>query len=226
MKISHFLKIYYIELNTLINNAGVLVFGEFDFYTFEQIKEQISVNFIGTTYLTKCLIPKIMQAKGRIINVSSVNTLVPFPGISIYSATKRAIECLGETLAMELKKFDVSVVCLRLGDFAKLTNIMQKHELIMKSQYEHFDDKKKLLYGDYFDTYHRSALEHFGYFSPNSFQDSSFFSDFEEAVYAINPRNYILSATFSYKLLIYFLYFIPTNLRHFLFDKFNIILNK
>ena len=50
---------------------------------------------------------------------------------------------------------------------------------------------------------------------------SSLFNDFQEMIYAVKPRNYKISAIISYKLLIYFLYFLPEKLRCSLFLKFN-----
>jgi len=157
---------------------------------------------------------------GRIVNVSSVNALVPFPGISVYAATKRAIEGFSDSLRMEVYKFGVQVINVRLGDYAKLTNIMAKHERVVAKQKEELNEFQRNLYGDYFDQYHKSALDNYGLFSPKDFHSSSLFDDFEEAVFAFTSRRYILSATFSYKCLIYFLYFLPLNLREKLIGKF------
>nr|XP_027200186.1 D-beta-hydroxybutyrate dehydrogenase, mitochondrial-like [Dermatophagoides pteronyssinus] len=208
------------ELHALINNAGICVFGEFDFQTFKQIESQINVNFLGTIHLTKLLLPMIIKSKSRIINLSSVNALVPFPGLSVYSATKKAIETFSESLSIEMKKFNVKTVCIRLGDYAKLTNIMVNHRKIMKDQLEQFDESKRRLYGDYFEKYHENVMKNYGMFSPKSYASSTLFDDFEKAVYAVNPPAHLISSTFSYKLLILFLYYLPFNMRCYLLNKF------
>ncbi|KAH7646455.1 11-cis retinol dehydrogenase-like protein [Dermatophagoides farinae] len=149
-KIQKFLDDRKYELHALINNAGICVVGEFDFQTFKQIEKQINVNFLGTINLIKYLLPIIIKSQGRIINLSSVNAIVPFPGVSVYSATKKAIETFTESLSIELKKFNIKTVCLRLGDYAKLTNIMVNHKKIMQDQLESFDESKRQLYDGYF----------------------------------------------------------------------------
>ncbi|OTF78391.1 11-cis retinol dehydrogenase-like protein, partial [Euroglyphus maynei] len=207
-------------LYALINNAGICVVGEFDFQTFKQIENQININFLGTINLTKHLLPIIIKSKGRIINLSSVNAIVPFPGLSVYSATKKAIETFTESLSIEMKKFNVKTICIRLGDYAKLTNIMANHRQIMNDQMENFDQRKHQLYDGYFQKYHENVMKNSGMFSPKNYASSSLFDDFDKAIYAVNPPTHIISATFKYKLLIYFLYYIPFNWRCFLFNKF------
>ena len=158
--------------------------------------------------------------QGRIVNVSSVNAMQSFPGVSVYSATKRAIEGFGDALRMELYKFGVQVINVRLGDYAKLTNIMSKHEQVVAAQENELDHFKRKLYGDYFHQYHKSAIENYGFFSPKSFESSSLFDDFEEAVLVVKPHTHRVSATWSYKLLIYFLIFLPLGIRESLILKF------
>lgn len=151
---------------------------------------------------------------------SSVNAMVSFPGICVYSATKSALEAFGESLRIELHKFDVQVVNVRLGDYAKLTNIMAQHQQVVAHQEEGLSQSKRQLYGDYFHKYHQSAMSNYGLFSPKSFEASPLFPNFEEAVYSVTPRKYILSATLSYKWLIYFLAFIPAAFREYLLRRF------
>ncbi|KAF7488545.1 Estradiol 17-beta-dehydrogenase 2 [Sarcoptes scabiei] len=209
------------DLYALINNAGVCAFGEFDFLTFDQIEHQINVNFAGSIYLIKHMLPFLIKAKGRIINVSSVNALVPFPGIGVYSATKKALECFSESLAMELSRFDVQVLSLRLGDYVKLTKIMSKHDEIIREQSKNMDHGRKKLYENYFERYHQSVMKNKGMFSPKSFEQSSLFDDFDEVCYAVKPRNNLISATFNYKLIIYALHWLPSTIRSYVLINFS-----
>lgn len=109
---------------------------------------------------------------------------------------------------------------VRLGDYARLTGIMAKHQQIADRQREELDEFKKELYGDYFDQYHNAALENYGLFSPKSFESSSLLADFEEAILTVKPRKYIPSATFSFKCMIYFLAILPQKFQDILFIKF------
>lgn len=56
----------------LVNNAGIWYFSEFEMMSEPIIKKIIDVNLFGAIRMTKSLLPLIRQAKGRIINVSSV----------------------------------------------------------------------------------------------------------------------------------------------------------
>ena len=52
-------------LHALVNNAGICVFGEFDFCTLSQIEDQIDINLLGTIRLTKLILPLLIKSKGN-----------------------------------------------------------------------------------------------------------------------------------------------------------------
>ena len=64
---------------------------------------------------------------GRIINVSSVAGLYGYPGLSVYSATKHALEGYSAALRQECAKFNVDVVTVQPGDFSKATHLLDNH---------------------------------------------------------------------------------------------------
>ena len=64
---------------------------------------------------------------GRIINVSSVAGLYGYPGLSVYSATKHALEGYSAALRQECAKFNVNVVTVQPGDFSKATHLLDNH---------------------------------------------------------------------------------------------------
>lgn len=59
------------EFTALVNNAGVMCFGEFEWQTWSQIEMQINVNLLGTMRLTRDLMPLVRQHQARIINITS-----------------------------------------------------------------------------------------------------------------------------------------------------------
>lgn len=142
---------------------------------------------------------------GRVVNVSSVNGSCAYPGLSVYCATKYAIEGFSDVLRFELSKFEVRVVVVKPGDFARLTNLMHDHERHEREQYNFgMNDAKRALYGDYFDVYHHHIKENYGMTSPKSFEKSTLLSDFEEAVLAVKPRTYIISAPLLFRIIFFF----------------------
>jgi 3-dehydrosphinganine reductase len=99
--------------NFLFNSAGIshpACFEETSLEIFEQLN---AVNYLGTVYVTRTLIPGMLQrGSGHIINLSSVAGFIGTYGYSAYSATKFAVRGFSDTLRAELKprRIRVSVV--------------------------------------------------------------------------------------------------------------------
>lgn len=55
---------FFSELKALINNAGVMIFGEFEWLTEQHIQSQINVNLLGTMRVTKSFCPLLRKYKG------------------------------------------------------------------------------------------------------------------------------------------------------------------
>lgn len=105
------------RVDCLINNAGFGLFGALEDITEDQLRHQFEVNFFGVTHLTQALLPSIRNAKGKIINVSSVLGFIAMPLTSAYCASKYALEGLTESLYYELKPFGVQVALVEPGAF-------------------------------------------------------------------------------------------------------------
>lgn len=59
------------EFTALVNNAGVMCFGEFEWQTGPIFQNQIDVNLLGPMRVTHAFLPLIRKHRGRIINVTS-----------------------------------------------------------------------------------------------------------------------------------------------------------
>lgn len=104
------------KIDTLINNAGYGVFGPFELATAEQIRTQFDVNVFGVMNLTKAILPHFRENKGgAIINISSMGGRVAFPIISLYNATKFALEGFTESLMYELMPFNIVLKLVEPG---------------------------------------------------------------------------------------------------------------
>ena len=113
--------IKYIENNnlivdTLINNAGVGSFGEFNEISWESDERLIEINIKALTKLTKYFLPKIIkEGKGGILNVSSTAAFCSGPKMAIYYASKAYVLNLTEAIHEEVKDLGVRVSCLCPG---------------------------------------------------------------------------------------------------------------
>ncbi len=100
----------------LINNAGFGDYGNFIEMSLKKDEEMIAVNITALVGLTKLFASNMVkQGKGRIMNVASLLSFLPFPYYSIYSATKCFVLAFTETLAAELEGTGVIVTALCPG---------------------------------------------------------------------------------------------------------------
>ncbi|KAJ8918734.1 hypothetical protein NQ315_015054 [Exocentrus adspersus] len=94
----------------LINCAGMAICGRVEDFTEQDIKTLIEVNFLGTLYPIKAIVPKFKQRReGIIVLTGSQVSLVGMYGYSVYSSSKFALRGLAESLIMEVKPYNISV---------------------------------------------------------------------------------------------------------------------
>jgi short-subunit dehydrogenase len=116
-----------IDIDFLINNAGLGDYGAFS--TSDQGRDDriIEVNIVALTLLTRCLLPQMVARKrGAILNVSSSAGFLPIPGMAVYAASKAYVNSFSEALRAELRDTGVTVTALcpgpvhtEFGDVAK-----------------------------------------------------------------------------------------------------------
>ncbi len=105
-----------IEVDTLVNNAGMNVYGEFASNDLADELQMIGVNLLTLTQLTKLFLPAMIQRrKGRILNVGSNGSFAPSPLNAVYSATKAYVLSFSEAIAEELDGTGVTVTALCPG---------------------------------------------------------------------------------------------------------------
>lgn len=102
----------------LVNNAGIAIGGAFEEQTEEDVQEQFQTNVFGMMAVTRAILPSMRASqRGRIINVSSLSGRVALPLVSIYAATKHAVEGFSESLRWEVEAFGVDVCVVEPGTF-------------------------------------------------------------------------------------------------------------
>jgi NAD(P)-dependent dehydrogenase (short-subunit alcohol dehydrogenase family) len=91
------------RIDALINNAGFGQYGLFEAMPREKIQEQFDVNVFGVMDVTRAILPHFRRNQGGlIINISSGAGIFTLPMISLYCASKFALEGFSEALAFEL----------------------------------------------------------------------------------------------------------------------------
>ncbi len=103
-------------IDVLVNNAGIGMLGALEGTAMETAREVFETNTLGTIALTQAVLPQFRQRKsGVVVNVTSSVTLKPLPLLSVYTASKAAINAFSESLALELKQFNVRVALVLPG---------------------------------------------------------------------------------------------------------------
>ena len=102
-------------LDCLVNNAGYALFGALEDVSESQLRRQMEVNFFGAALLTRECLPALRQARGCVINVSSVLGFRGLPLNAAYCASKFALEGLSEALRHELRPHGVQVTLVEPG---------------------------------------------------------------------------------------------------------------
>lgn len=117
-----------IEIDLLINNAGLGDLGPFATSESDRIERMLLVNMFALTLLTRKLLPNMLsQRRGGILNVSSSAGFLPIPEFSVYAATKAYVTSFSEGLRAELRGTGISVCALCPGPVhTEFTQVAQR----------------------------------------------------------------------------------------------------
>ena len=85
----------------LVNNAGIAIGGAIPEFSLDDWKKQMAVNVDSVFLGTRAVLPKMMEAGGSIINISSVAGLRGAAGLSAYCASKGAVRLFTKAAALE-----------------------------------------------------------------------------------------------------------------------------
>lgn len=97
-------------IDVLVNNAGVGMLGALEGTTIDTARAIFDTNTIGTIAMTQAVLPQFRLRKaGVVVNVTSSVTLKSLPLLSVYTASKAAVNAFTESLALELRQFNVRV---------------------------------------------------------------------------------------------------------------------
>ena len=114
----------YTDVDIIINNAGIIQpFVKVEELDDKTINKVMNVNFFGPVNLIRFFMDDLIkdQSEQYIVNVSSMGGFFPFPGQTIYGASKAALKIFTEGLYAELEKTNVRVMIVLPG--AMNTNI-------------------------------------------------------------------------------------------------------
>jgi 3-oxoacyl-[acyl-carrier protein] reductase len=104
------------HIDVLVNNAGVAREGVLGIFQDEDVDAVVDLNLKGTLYMTRVVLRRMLrQGAGSIINISSIVGLSGYRGLSVYGATKAALDGLTRALARELGPRGITVNSIAPG---------------------------------------------------------------------------------------------------------------
>ena len=119
-----------LEVDVLVNNAGLMDMGGFATIEIERHERLLQLNVVVLTSLARRILPAmIARQHGRILNVASTSAFQPVPAMALYAASKAFVLSLSESLSEELKGTGVTVTALCPG--------ITKTEMLDRAQDEH-----------------------------------------------------------------------------------------
>ena len=108
-------------LHAVVNNAGVNVLAPLIEIEEDELDFLFDVNIYGPYRITKAFAPMVIEAKGRIVNISSISGTLSGPLYGIYAMSKHALEAYTDSLAIEMDILGVKVIGVEPGNYK--TNI-------------------------------------------------------------------------------------------------------
>ena len=119
------------KIDVLVNCAGVTPVGPLLEESADDFLKTLNINAVGAFRLIRESVPYMgKKSRGKIININSLNGLVPLPNYGIYSASKHALEAMSFALRQELKEKNICVTSILPGAILneKKINLPQTHK--------------------------------------------------------------------------------------------------
>ncbi|MCB7479863.1 SDR family oxidoreductase [Christiangramia sediminis] len=107
-----------LEIDILINNAGVVTGKNFSEHSLRDIDLNMQVNSVAPMKLTNLLLPAMLKRKsGHIVNISSAASMLSNPGMSVYCASKWAMTGWSDSLRLEMERGKTGIKVLTVTPF-------------------------------------------------------------------------------------------------------------
>ena len=142
-----------LEVDVLINNAGIIKDNLFFFMEDEQWEDVIDINLNANFYITKVIAKNMIRAKkGSIVNVASVSGICGNSGQANYSASKGGVIAFTKTLAIELGRYNIRVNAIAPGiiESEMIQNLPNAKELKKQIPLKRFGKAKEVASCAYF----------------------------------------------------------------------------
>lgn len=123
------------RIDVLVNNAGIGSGGAVEKTPVKDIKKSFEVNFFGVIRMTQAVLPHMRKQQfGRIINMSTLGSMIGLPFRAFYSSSKGAMDLMTESLRLETERFGIKSCTIHPGEVR--TNIADHRVISTKADDE------------------------------------------------------------------------------------------
>lgn len=106
------------RLDTLVNNAGVMLLGPIETADTSEWVRMINTNVLGLMFMTHAALPHLLQRRGAVVQMSSAAGRVTRPSTAVYNASKFAVGAFSDVLRQEVAERGVRVIVVEPGAVA------------------------------------------------------------------------------------------------------------
>ena len=136
------------RIDVIVNNAGYALLGAAEEVSDAQIQHQIDTNITGSIQVARAALPHLRrQGGGRIVQIASMLGQTAYPSMSVYAATKWAIEGFFEALIQEVAPFGIDAILVEPGasrtNFAGSSAVMG--QIMEPYEQSHVGDFRRML---------------------------------------------------------------------------------
>ena len=128
------------RLDILVNSSGIIEYGSIEKTSLEQFDRVMNINLRSVYHLMMLSTKHLIQTKGNVVNVSSVNGLRSFPNVLSYCISKSAMDQLTRCAAIELADKQVRVNAVNPG---VITTGLQKRGGLSEEEFQEFLEHSK-----------------------------------------------------------------------------------
>ncbi|MGI8684958.1 MAG: SDR family NAD(P)-dependent oxidoreductase [Acidimicrobiales bacterium] len=127
-------------VDVLVNNAGIGWLGLVEEMPADQVQKLFAINVVALIDLTQRVLPGMLERRrGHVVNIASVASWVSVPPLTVYSATKFAVQGFSDGLRREMTGRGVHVSTVNPGPVATRFGARARFE---DPRTEHMDDEK------------------------------------------------------------------------------------
>lgn len=124
------------KIDLLVNNAGLAAGASpFEESELDDFERMIDTNVKGLLYITKLIVPGMIQRKcGHIVNISSIAGIEVYPNGNVYCATKHAVAAITKGLRIDLVKHGIKVSSISPGLVETEFSVVRYHGDVDKAK--------------------------------------------------------------------------------------------